>query len=435
MTKKVYLVDWNNFIYRMFYALPEFATKDWKIVNAIFWMAKFFVWQLTKEKPDYLFFIKDAKWENFRHKLYSEYKWTRDKMPDNLKDQIKDIEEMIKTMWIDIIEISWFEADDVIWSLATTLWKNKELEIDILTWDKDLYSLVSDNVKIYDTMKKKKFWPDETKEKFWIEPSLIIDYLSIVWDKSDNIPWIAGFWPKKAIPLLNNIWSIESIYKIVEEIESGKDINSLNISWINEVEKLFKWKTFEKLSGSKGNAFLSKKLATIDKTIEIKDFKLENFKFFPEKILNEGIIKTFKQFEFNSLIGDDNTEDLRKWWDLGLKTKIIWDKQWLNDLFKKITEKGKITLDTETTSLNIIEAKLVWISILLDEKHIYYINRLHHWPKTEDKDLKDFLNKLFDLDILIIGHNIKYDLEIIELYLKNKTSENNQSKPQLSLSI
>ena len=95
MSKKIYLIDGNSFIYRMFFALPEFSTKDGRVVNATFWMAKFFVWQLVKENPDYIVFIKDAKGNNFRHELYSEYKATRERMPDSLRSQIGDIEEMM----------------------------------------------------------------------------------------------------------------------------------------------------------------------------------------------------------------------------------------------------------------------------------------------------------------------------------------------------
>jgi DNA polymerase-1 len=103
--KKIYLIDGNSFIYRMFFALPEFSTKDGKIVNATFGMAKFFMEQLVKEKPDYVVFIKDAKGNNFRHDLYSEYKATRERMPDSLRSQIGDIEEMIARMNMQIIEI------------------------------------------------------------------------------------------------------------------------------------------------------------------------------------------------------------------------------------------------------------------------------------------------------------------------------------------
>ena len=101
--KKIYLIDGNSFIYRMFFALPEFSTKDGKIVNAIFWMAKFFVNTLVKEKPDYLVFIKDAVWPNFREEIYADYKATRDRMPDNLRSQIDDISKMISMLKIDIV--------------------------------------------------------------------------------------------------------------------------------------------------------------------------------------------------------------------------------------------------------------------------------------------------------------------------------------------
>jgi len=459
MPKKIYLVDWNSFIYRMFFGLPEFSTKDWKIVNAIFGMAKFFVVQLVKENPDYLIFIKDAKWKNFRHDLYEDYKATRDRMPDNLRDQIGDIEHIINKMWVDIIEIPWYEADDVIWTLATKYSWNKDYEIDILTWDKDLYSLVSENVCIYDTMKKKKFWQEETREKFGVDANMVVDYLSIVWDKSDNIPWIDWFWPKKAVDLINIIGWVEEIYKFALKPSL---LTSLPKGEREKISSCFKWKTFEKLISSKENAFLSKRLATLDKNVNLENFDLEKFAFKWSDLLNGEVKEIFKKFEFHSLLWEEK-KDLQSWKDLNLEVKSITNKQSLEYLFERINNppqsyprvslswaklnspwsfntKGgsnknlpldlkegggrikKIVLDTETTSLDIIEAELVWVSIYLDNNHIYYINRLHNWPKVNDKDLKDFLNKLLDLDILIIGHNIKYDLEIIELFLKWESS-------------
>ena len=229
--KKIYLIDWNSFIYRMFFALPEFSTKDWKVVNAIFWMAKFFVNTLVKEKPDYVVFIKDAKWENFRHKLYSDYKATRDRMPDNLRSQINDIEKMISMMKIDIVEIEWYEADDVLWTLAKKLWADKNNQVFVLSWDKDLFSLISENIFVYDTMKKVIFDEEKTKQKFWVEPKMIINYLAICWDKSDNIPWIEWFWPKKAIDLINEIWWIEEIYLQADKVASLEK----KIFWLSQI--------------------------------------------------------------------------------------------------------------------------------------------------------------------------------------------------------
>lgn len=444
MPKKIYLIDWNSFIYRMFFALPEFSTKDWKIVNAIFGMAKFFVNSLVNQNPDYLIFVKDAKWDNFRHKLYADYKATRDRMPDNLRTQIADIEKMIKLMWVDIIELEWYEADDLIWTFANKLWQDVEKQVFILSWDKDLYSLITDNVFVFDTMKWKVFNKEMTKEKFWVESEMIIDYLAIVWDKADNIPWIDWFWPKKAVDLINVIWSVENIYDFIDTLnwknekeiltilkEKYKEEDTKKIAWC------FKWKTYEKLLSSREDAILSKKLATIELNIDLencfitddvawdwtisKKFNLEDFKFKPENLLNENVREYFKSLEFFSLIWEIEDVKVKTWNDLWLKVKLVQDKEQLDELFNKIKNYQKICLDTETTSLDIMEALLVWISIYLDDNNIYYINRLHNWAKVNDNDLKEFLINLFNLDLLIVWHNLKYDLEIIDLFHKQSS--------------
>lgn len=438
--KKIYLIDGNSFIYRMFFALPEFATKDWTVVNALFGMAKFFVSTLVKENPDYLIFVKDAPGYNFRNHLYSEYKATRDRMPDNLRSQMSLIEEMIEKLWVETIEISGYEADDIIWTLAKKFDWNKDFEIDILTWDKDLYSLVSENIKIYDTMKKQKFWPLEAKQKFWVESKLIIDYLSIIWDKADNIPGIDWFWPAKAVDLINHIWTIESIYEIVERINSWEkfeDIfSNLDPESFKKLNTCFKWKTFEKLASSKEDAFLSKKLATIDLDVRLDNFDIERFLFKPETFLNEDILSFFEKYEFNSLVWDSWVNKLQTWKDLNLKVHIIDKNENLDKLLEAIKKESKIVLDTETTWLDIMKAELVWISIYLDDNRIYYINRLHSWNHVSDSYLKLFLNSIFFIDILIVWHNLKYDLQIIDMFLSREFGENTQSFSwQISLAI
>lgn len=414
MKRNIYLIDGNNFIYRMFFWVPEFATKDWKMVNAIFGMAKFFVNQLVNENPDYIFFVKDAKWGNFRDKIYSEYKATRDRMPDNLRTQMQDIVDMIALMQVPMIEEPGFEADDVIGTLAVELWKDPDNQISILTWDKDLYSLVTENVRIYDTMKRKKFGMDETREKFGIEPDMIIDYLAIVGDTADNIPGIAWFGPKKAVTLINDIWPIEKVYEVLD----SEDYTELT----DDAKKIFKWKAIEKLSDSRDNAFLSKKLATIclnvpnycwDNSVE-----LETYKFIPENFETKEVIELFQWYEFHSLVPAELKEKPKTWNDLNLKPQIVTNTEELNNLKTIIKGYSKVVMDTETTSLDIIEAQLVWVSIYLDDDNIYYINRLHNWDSVTDKELHNFLDYLLQSDHLIIWHNIKYDLQIIELFLK-----------------
>jgi len=425
--KKIYLIDANSFIYRMFYGVPEMITKKWEYVNAIFGIARFFLVQMKYENPDYLIFVKDAKWKNFRHDLDENYKATRDKMPDNLKTQMPIISEMVKKMWVPIIEIEGFEADDVIWTLANKYNWVENCEVDILTWDKDLYSLVSKNVCIYDTMKKKKFWIDETIEKFWVKPELIIDYLAIVWDKADNIPWIAWFWPKKAVDLLNILWWITEIYKVLDE----QNFDNLD----EKLKKIYRWKNIEKLETSKEDAFLSKKLATIELNVNLPNFDLEEYKFTPEEYITPEIQTLFRELEFNSLLWEEAPK-LKNWEDLKLKVNIVDTDDKLEKLFNNIKNYSQVAIKTETTSTDIIKAELVWISIYLNNENIFYINRWHSWNKISVLYLKEFLENLFKLDLTIIWYNIKYDLEIIDLFLKsdNIISENIQDT-QLWLGI
>ena len=148
------------------------------------------------------------------------------------------------------------------------------------------------------------------------------------------------------------------------------------------------------------------------------DFHIDEYKFHGEKLINDKVREYFKSLEFFSLIWEKE-QKLKTWEDLKLEVKLIQNKIELDNLWKKILKHKEITLDTETTSLNIIDAKLVWISIYLDDDNIYYINRLHSWDKVWDNELKIFLDNLFELDVLIIWHNLKYDLEIIELFKKN----------------
>lgn len=401
----------------MFFALPEFTTSTWKHVNALFWVAKFFTSQMVNENPDYLIFVRDAKWDNFRHQMYSEYKATRDRMPDNLRAQVDDINTMVETMWFKVIEESWYEADDVI---ATLVKKYKdEYEIYVLSGDKDLYVLIDDNVKIYDTLKRKIYGREEAKEKFEIESKYVTDYLALVWDSSDNIPGINWIWPKKVIPLINTFWSVEDIFEVAERVHKWE-----KIEMPDEVKKIFSWKTLEKIIEWKEMAFLSKKLATLDCQVTLPDFHLDEYLFHRDKLETDIVKDFFRENEFFSLVDTSHVKTLKKWDDLWLKVKIIWDNEGIKNLEWKIKNYKEVILDTETTSIDPVKANLVWVSIYLDDDNIYYINISHNWPKIWKNEMQLFLQKLLDReDITIIWHNLKYDLIVIDMFLKNKQSD------------
>jgi DNA polymerase-1 len=256
-----------------------------------------------------------------------------------------------------------------------------------------------------------------------VPASCVRDYLAICGDSSDNIPGISWIWPKKAQVLLNEFWSLEKIYDVVDNIESKYD----NIS--QESQQVLKWKALEKFVEWKELAFLSQKLATLDCNMELSDFDLDEYTFVEAEIETPELIDFFKELEFFSLIPQDEIQK-ENWETSQKKVQIIGDNQWLSDLELDIYSNYKeIVIDTETTSLNVREAKLVWISILLDENKIYYINLMHRWPKVDHELTQKFIKKLLASDIRLIAHNFKYDLQIFEHFISwNQESEDNNIK-------
>ncbi len=189
MSKKIYIIDGYNFLYRVFYAIPPFSLKDGTPVNAVFGMAKILLALHREDRPDYLIFTLDSQ-SKARMELYPEYKGTRDRMPDNLRIQEAIIMDMLAIMGIKHLKVDGYEADDVIGTLVTDLGRDKENNIFILSGDKDLYQFIDDNIAIYDTMKHKVYHAAEAREKFAVDPQYIVDYLAICGDTSDNIPGI-----------------------------------------------------------------------------------------------------------------------------------------------------------------------------------------------------------------------------------------------------
>jgi len=400
MKQKIYIIDGYNFIYRLFYAVPSFTLKDGTPVNTVFWLAKMVLSWQEQDRPDKLIFVVDSKWKNHRHDIYEQYKATRDRMPTDLKTQENLIFELLEKFWINPISKSWFEADDIIWTLVEKLRTDKENDIYILSWDKDLYQFIDWNVAVYDTMKRKISHTREAQEKFGVDPKYIVDYLAICGDSSDNIPGIPGFWPKKAEELINKFGTLEQIYENIESLTG---------------------KTKEILENSKEIAFLSKKLATIDTNVDIGNFSLSDFDFTQKNLLNNDIIDFFKKLEFKSLIPKTHQEEVKDFSSLWIKVVKIEKENELESLKDKILKTWKISISTiweNSFSLN-------FVSIYLWEKEVYEIN-------IERLYIKDFLNEILAADITIYWYEIKEDLKRIWGYVGERWTEN-KSEIQASL--
>lgn len=384
MSKKTFfIIDAYNLIYRMFYAIPEMTTRQGDYVNAIFGVAKF-LRSLAEENPDATVVVTTDVGKSFRADMFSEYKGTRDRMPDNLRSQIDGVFALFDAAGILTLSREWYEADDIIGSIAHQH-ENDEYQVVIISSDKDLCQFVRDgHIHIFDAMKHKFIKERDVLEKFGIPADQVRDYLSIVGDASDNIPGISGFGPKKAVDLLSKYGSLEWIYDNITELTP---------------------KMQEILNTQKENAFLSKKLATIITDLDIPI--LPEMPFAPW-VMNPDYIDLLKKYEFRSLIP---------------AAHIVPQKE-INS-FDVVTVNNNIMLE----KLQFLIQDSVWVkkSIVLstDSYGKLVIGFLDQIYSIDSKimDCSEFVSYLLDSDVEIVWYELKTDLKRLYAIQKPLQSE------------
>ena len=250
MKSKLLIIDLSNFIFRAFYGIGPLKNSDGHPTGAIYGVSNMFLTMFKEVKPTHVVIAVDAPGRKDRKEIFEDYKSNRSSAPEELIMQIKPIKKMLKLMNFCLIEKKGMEADDVIGSLCEQNRDSFDM-IYIASGDKDLMQLVKNNVFMYDSMKNKIFNRKGVFEKFNVYPEQIIDYLSLVGDKSDNVPGVVGIGPKSATNLLKEFNTLENIYQNIDNISSE------NIK--------------KKLLANQDNAFLSKELVTIHTDIEIND--------------------------------------------------------------------------------------------------------------------------------------------------------------------
>lgn len=253
--KKFYILDWSGYIFRAYYALPELANSQWQPRWAVYWFFRMIL-KLFQDQPDNFVIAWDAKWKTKRHDMFEEYKANRPSMPDEFKQQISIIKDSVKYLWIPFLEKAWYEADDIIKTLVDQYWY-WENEITIISGDKDLKQLLWKNIYFFDPMKQEVQSKDNFVNDMWFSPENMQDYLALLWDSSDNIPWVRWIWKKTAQKLISEYWTLEEIYE------------NLNIIW---------WSLQTKLEESRELAFSSRELVelmTVDWMMDNFDLKLK----------------------------------------------------------------------------------------------------------------------------------------------------------------
>ena len=405
MSKKLFLVDGSALYYRSYFAFSRNPLINSKGENtsATFGFLNVLLKLIELEHPDYLAIVFDTKAPTFRHKIYEEYKATREKMPEEMAAQYPRLIETLKAANFPILEKEGYEADDIIGTLAKKFGK-EGVDVYILSGDKDMAQLVNGHVFLYN-LPKAQAEPEildraKIKEKFKVEPEQIIDWLALMGDKSDNIPGIPKVGEKTAAGLLNEFGSLEEIYKRIDKVDKA---------WLRE-----------KLLQYKEQTQLAKKLATIETNVPI-DVRLEDLKFRMWDIEKVGPI--LKELEFRTLYnrmaamsrGELNPFALKKHDRNNVHYVLIESEEQLDSLINKLEKAERFVFDLETSSLDFLDAEIAGIALSWNAKEAYYIAVKHQGGGLTTDLVLEKLRPIFENSrYLKIGQNMKYDALIME---------------------
>jgi DNA polymerase-1 len=403
------ILDGNALLHRAFHALPPMTTKGGVLVNAVYGFTSILLKIIKDFQPDYLCAAFDRKGESKRKLDFSAYKAQRVKQPDELYSQIPIIEEVLATFGIPVIdaEESGYEADDVIGTVVKKL-KKEDLKKIIVTGDLDTLQLINDNTEIFTSKKGLNdtviYTDKEVLARYGLHPEQMIDYKALRGDPSDNIPGVKGIGEKTAVGLIKQLGSLKNLYQKLDEAKVSPRILDL-------------------LKTQKDEAFLSKKLVTI-KTDLKTNFKLKDAVLQP--IDKDKVRELFSRLEFHSLFNklpNNSGADEQSATEPSLQKKnnglnynnITTDKDFQNFL-TALKKQTIFSIDTETTSLNVREAKLLGISFSWEANVAYYLNLGQQKKPVFETWLAELKPILLNEQIKKVGHNLKYDYAILAKY-------------------
>ncbi|MDC0044417.1 DNA polymerase I [Pelagibacteraceae bacterium] len=408
---RLILIDGSAYIFRAYYGLPPMNRADGTPINAVFGFTNMLVKLIEDYRDDKMIVIFDAARENFRNTIFKDYKANRGETPEDLIPQFEIIRECVDAFNIPQLEIEGYEADDIIATYCNLAEKQKVNSI-IVSSDKDLMQLVTKEITMLDPMKNKKIGIDQVIEKFGLPPEKVIQIQALTGDKVDNIPGAPGIGPKTALQLIQEFGDVHKLIKNANQIPQEK---RRNIILDHEEDILVSLKLVKLKDDIKLPIDINKihTYSSSNKSDNLSKFlSKQGFKSIAERLKNNSYIKSNISEKIETKKIDNHYF-------------LINNIEELNKLITLIKKTGYLAIDTETNSLNIEKANLVGVSIAVDENSAYYIP-INHKNLEDNKSVNSQIKeseliKLLkpicnDPSILKIGHNIKYDLRILEKY-------------------
>jgi DNA polymerase-1 len=388
----LYLIDGSSYIYRAYYAIRHLSSPKGFPTNALYGFTQMLLKVLKDRNPDHLAVVFDVGRRTFRTELYPEYKANRAAMPEDLVPQIGPIKEMVRAFNIPVLEKEGFEADDIIGSIARQC-EAKGMKVIVVTGDKDLMQIVTDQVTLLDTMKDKTTGIPEVLERFGVEPRLVVDILGLAGDSSDNIPGVPGIGEKTALKLIQEFGSLDILLERTGEV---------------------KGKNGERLREFGDQARLSRTLATIVRDTPV-DYRYEDLAVSPPD--TKRLAELFREYGFTTLMRELTSEASLS--TDNYHTEL--SEHDFSELLRALRETPAFSVDLETTSLNPLEAEIVGLSFSWREHEAFYIPVGHRYPGapvqlSREHVLRELAPLLIDPQRLKIGQNIKYDYQVLRRY-------------------
>jgi DNA polymerase-1 len=395
---RLFMMDGSSYLFRAFYAIGHLSNSKGLPTNAIFGFTQMLLKVLKEHQPDYFVIVFDSKAPTFRSEVYKEYKANRPDMPEALAPQIPYIKKIIEGYRIATLEMDGYEADDLIGTVAKRM--VSDVDVVIITGDKDILQLVSDQIQVYDTMKEKRFGVEEVIQRFGVKPEQVVEVMGLAGDAIDNIPGVPGIGEKTAIELIKTFGSIENLLAHLDQVSKKKLKENL--------------KTYGEL------ARLSRQLATLHTHVPIH-FQLKDFVLSPPDLRN--LKEIFKELEFNKLLKEIPEEESAEEKDY----RLITDENDFLSLVEELKKAKVFAIDLETTSPYPMWADLVGMSLSHLPHQAFYIplghQRQENTPTASPgrqlplpwvlERLKPILE---DEEVKKVGQNIKYDWIVLKRY-------------------